>query len=60
MRRDINELARVICLSHSLDDIVEISDINEEAIVRLLIYEGLIDLDDYFRDTDYLMPDEEE
>ena len=54
MRHDIAELARVLSLSYSLEDITEISDIEEEAIVRLLIFEGLIDLEDYFSDNDYL------
>lgn len=59
MRHDIAELARVISLSYSLEDITEISDIEEEAIVRLLIFEGLIDLEDYFSDNDYLNEDED-
>jgi hypothetical protein len=59
MRHDIAELARVLSLSYSLEDITEISDIEEEAIVRLLIFEGLIDLEDYFSDNDYLNEDED-
>jgi hypothetical protein len=59
MRHDIAELARVISLSYSLEDITEISDIEEEAIVRLLIFEGLIDLEDYFSDNDYLNEEED-
>ena len=58
MRHDIAELARVLSLS-SLEDITEISDIEEEAIVRLLIFEGLIDLEDYFSDNDYLNEEED-
>tara|TARA_R110000737_G_scaffold317370_1_gene327990 strand:+ start:170 stop:352 length:183 start_codon:yes stop_codon:yes gene_type:complete len=54
MVHDIAELATVLSLSYSLEDIAEISDIEEEAIVRLLIFEGLIDLEDYFSDNDYL------
>lgn len=59
MRHDIAELARVLSLSYSLEDIIEISDIEEEAIVRLLIFEGLIDLEDYFSDNDYLNEEED-
>jgi|TARA_B110000503_G_C7123040_1_gene403339 hypothetical protein len=59
MRHDIAELARVLSLSYSLEDITEISDIEEEAIVRLLIFEGLIDLEDYFSDNDYLNEEED-
>ena len=59
MRHDIAELARVLSLSYSLEDITEISDIEEEAIVRLLILEGLIDLEDYFSDNDYLNEEED-
>ena len=59
MRHDIAELARVLSLSYSLEDIAEISDIEEEAIVRLLIFEGLIDLEDYFSDNDYLNEEED-
>jgi hypothetical protein len=59
MRHDIAELARVLSLSYSLKDITEISDIEEEAIVRLLIFEGLIDLEDYFSDNDYLNEEED-
>ena len=59
MRHDITELARVLSLSYSLEDIIEISDIEEEAIVRLLIFEGLIDLEDYFSDNDYLNEEED-
>jgi len=59
MRHDIAELARVLSLSYSLEDILEISDIEEEAIVRLLIFEGLIDLEDYFSDNDYLNEEED-
>jgi len=59
MRHDIAELARVLSLSYSLEDITEISDIEEEAIIRLLIFEGLIDLEDYFSDNDYLNEEED-
>ena len=59
MRHDIAELARVLSLSYSLEDITEISDIEEEAIVRLLIFEGLIDLEDYFSANDYLNEEED-
>ena len=59
MRHDIAELARVLSLTYSLKDITEISDIEEEAIVRLLIFEGLIDLEDYFSDNDYLNEEED-
>ncbi len=59
MRHDIAELARVLSLSYSLEDITEISDIEEEAIVKLLIFEGLIDLEDYFSDNDYLNEEED-
>ena len=46
MGYEIAELARVICLGYTLDDIAEVSGLEEETIVRLLIFEGLIDLED--------------
>lgn len=46
----LDQQVELLLMSYKLTDLLEDNDITEEYVVRLLIEEELIDLEDYFND----------
>lgn len=48
----MDERLELLCMSYTIDDIIDMAGVKPEHVLKLLIMEGLVNVEDYFDGQD--------